>query len=116
MKRPGRADYGVKQSAVGLHVVKNAEQAINRDGENKFQPARRNHDPARLRRAPRRRPYIRRDFDAAPQFSSAKHGRSSIHLRNLIANHLPLSFTAKLRISSLTKRLSAVMQANCKRS
>ena len=34
MKRPGRADYGVKQSAVGLHVVKNAEQAINRDGEN----------------------------------------------------------------------------------
>src|SRR5437667_12893144 len=47
MKRPGRSDYGVKQSAVGLHVVKNAEQAINRDGENAVErkKIRRERDP-----------------------------------------------------------------------
>src|SRR5205807_3480173 len=33
MKRPGRADDGVKQPAVGLNVEKNAERAVNGDGE-----------------------------------------------------------------------------------
>ena len=33
MERPGRANDCVKQSAVGLDVVKNAEHTINRDRE-----------------------------------------------------------------------------------
>src|ERR1700730_2593797 len=34
MKRPGRANDGVEQSPVGLHVVKKTEQSVNAEGEN----------------------------------------------------------------------------------
>ena len=34
MKRPGRADRGVKQASIGLHVQKKAEHAVNGDHQN----------------------------------------------------------------------------------
>lgn len=47
VKRPSRSDDGVKESAVRLHVVKNAERPVNRDRENavNWKKIRRERDP-----------------------------------------------------------------------
>src|SRR5437762_12635144 len=47
MKRPSRADHGVKQSPVRLHIQKKAERAVNGDRQNAVEreKIRRQRDP-----------------------------------------------------------------------